>query len=560
MHDAPPTIDFSALGAVLRGNPLPLSAHRASHATLAKTRREEVLRKLYALRMDGLRMYLPLPLADKAHASKAKWTLALGSNRSGKSNYGGAEFAYAVLGCHPHGKYPAVGTALVASLEWDQICLLWAKLTQEGGYKIVRDEHTRLWRAVRPCPADPTRVDDYDEAYREQWKDAPPLIPARRIAAVNWETSQRAPRYVRFDTGWKAHFRSAAMTSRPPQGEHYNLVWFDEHIENPEYFHEAVRGLTGLHESRKHRPRGIWTATAQAATAQLMELRDKARENADLVEVFNFLIEDNPYVPAAERKEFFDSLSPEEQRVRYFGEFRFLERLIYTMYDPNGIHGAEPLQSVPETWTRYVILDPGREHCATVLGGVDPDEQHRTVYDAWDMRAGDAQRWAAELRQRQGPNKFEAMVIDLRAGRQHTMGSGITVASKYFQAAMDAGVEVRLQGPLDGFFPGNDDITAREECLIDWMTPRSNGPFAGTPALRVWKGCCPELDRQVRYAITKSNGKRGDGVPQDLVTALEYWAGSHMTYYHEPEAVVLDEPTPVWDEWQSKKRRKRQIA
>ena len=39
---------------------------------------------------------------------------------------------------------------------------------QEGAFRVIRDEHTKLWRTMRWDRDDPTRLQAYDEAYREK--------------------------------------------------------------------------------------------------------------------------------------------------------------------------------------------------------------------------------------------------------------------------------------------------------------------------------------------------------------------------------------------------------
>jgi hypothetical protein len=528
---------------------------KAARANAAR----HIIRRLLSLRAEGLAMYLPMPLGQQFHACHAKWRLADGSNRSGKTMTTAVEAARAWCGCDPYNKYPPKsGNSLVVSLDNDHLSMLWRKCAEPGAFKIIPDEHTKLWRAVRPDPNNPTQIDPYDEAYREKWRDAPPLIPPRMIAGEPaWDEKKRGiPRVVKFTTGWKALFRSSE--GKPPQGDHYNLVMFDEEMENTNFYYEAVRGLVSTGEAPQHAPKGIWSATAQVANYELAELRDKAEHGSEHVKLFKFLLDNNPYIPREEKQAFLESLSEDERRTRYYGIPALVGRKIYSTYEPMGLHGCDPFE-IPPAWTRYVIIDPGRQHCGTLFVAIDPDQRHAWLYDGFDLRNGDATLWAAEVTRRQTEHRFEAFIIDQQMGKEHPPGAGLNVAQQYFAALTEAGIEPRVLGPLGGFFPGSNDVLAREEALLGWMQIRGSGPFSGSPRLQVMRGRAPaELDKQIRmahYDLKKPDKRVHEN--EDLLVCLEYAAAYNPTY-REPEPIPVDrEPTPA-ELLKAKRRRQQQ--
>ena len=547
--------DLASLGEALAKNAQKKAwSDKATRASAAR----HLIRKLLALRAEGLALYRPLPEGEAFHACGAKWRLAEGSNRSTKTTSGAGELARAACGCDPYDKYPKHnGVALVVGLKQDNIAMIWRKVGHQGAFKIIKDEHTKLWRAVRPDPNDPLHLDPYDMAYREKWRDAPPLIPPRMIAAIAYDDKAKGvPRTVTLTTGWRLEFRPSG--SRPDQGDHYNLVWNDEEMENVQWYYEEARGLTGLDESPKHTPKGIWTATSQVANHEFAELRDRAEKGSEQVKRFIFLIDNNPYVPDQEKLAFLESLPEDERQTRYYGKPALFGRRVYPMYSPMGVHGCDPFE-IPSTWARYFIVDPSFQHCATLFIAIDPDEQHAFVYDGFDLRNSDAATWAAEVVRRQGAICFEAAVMDQRMGRQHPAGAGLNVAEQFFAAFVSAGGKVRTLGPLAGFFPGSDDVPAREEALRSWMAIRGEGPFSGTPKIQVMRGRAPvELDKQIRMAHydIKKPDKRAEMI-DDLLDCLEYAAAFNPSY-HEPEPLVVDrEPTPA-EMLRDKRRRQRQ--
>jgi len=508
-------------------------------------RKRRYLSRMVTMRMEGLQLYQPLPAAEEFHCSAKKIRICRGSNRSSKTLSGAAEFARAVCGLDPFDKFVASGQGLVVSEDMDHLGELWSKLTEPGELKMIRDGRTNLFRAVRFDRDDPLHLDPYDEAYREKWLDAPPIIPSRLYHEPSWEDRGRGiPRLVRFKTGWKVLFRSSE--GKPQKGAHYNLVWFDEQLNNEQFFVEARRGLVALNEPPRHIPRMWWTATPQITNPQLQDLDESAAGGASHVDSFKFLIKDNPYIPDPEKQAFFDDIPPDERLARWEGEFALSGRRIYAFYQPMGAHGCNAFPLDPD-WTRYFVVDPGTDKCATLFAAVPPDESQVFIYDGFVVNQSNTQKWAAEVAKRNTGYAFEAAVIDKRAGRQHQMGLSISsTAEEYWQALIEAGVTIRTQGAtksLGGFFPGSDNVEAREQHLASqWMQKRGYGPFANTCKLQIFRGVIPELDHQIKRAhydpkTGKRAGKNKVGA-HDLLDALEYIAAFEPGY-HPPERVLV---------------------
>ena len=532
------------------------------------------LKQLHALRCEGLALYVTLPHLEPFHASTKRWRGIDGPNRGGKSLACAAESSRAWTNADPYNKYVRRnGRAIVISNDLDNIARIWATLTEEGQFFTIRDEHTKLWRGVRPDPRNPNRLDPYDEAYREKWKPAPPLIPPRLlIGEPAWEDKRkRVPRRAFLATGWNILFRSG--NSDPERGQHYNQAWIDEQLAREEHFEEINRGLVGLAtEKPEHRPKGIWSATSQDISRQFHDLRRDSDRGAEYVEFFSAPIENNPHIPEEEKRIFWESLQTEEARqLRYYGVYAITSRWVYSHFDAMGHHGCEPFLIPSSEYARYVILDPGRTHAGTLFIAVPPDESHVYVYDGFDLRNSHAKEWADMIVDRQGAYKFEAFIIDDRMGRQHAPGPELSSAEHYWQALQEVGVEPRMHGPVEGtgFFAGGSDVMAREEALLAWMQLRDHGPFSGTAKLQVFRGRLPELERQILNAHTdpKRKNKRvtGKGIQEDLLVCLEYAANFGLVY-NIPEVVTSArerEKATIWhfhEEFQRKQRRGRSIG
>ena len=480
------------------------------------------------------------------------------NKNSGKTETGVFELARAVLNCDPYNKFPQKGLGLIVSEDMDHLGALWRKLTSPGEIKKIRDEHTNLWRAVRYDADDPTRLDPYDDAYREKWADAPPILPTRSYQTPSWENASREiPRYVKFNTGWNSLWRSSE--GKPQKGEHYNLVLFDEQLHNEQFYIEARRGSVAL-MSDTHVPRLWWNATPQITNLQLQELVEAAETGDRDAAAFLFLIVNNPYVPEAEKQSFYNDLSEDERLTRWEGKFALSGQRVYPTFNVYGVHGQEAF-AIPPNWTRYFTVDPGTKYCATLFYAVDPEEQHVWVYDEVVINASNLPAWSAEVKNRQTDYAYEAAVMDNRAGIQHQMGlSTKTTAAEYFAALREAGVVVRTLGPMDGFHPGMPNIAARETTVRRSLEIRGTGPFEGTPKLQVFRGCCPKLEQEIKYAhYDLRTGKRSTRVPQDVVTTLEYTM-SYRPGYHEPRlpnsSVKRETPGKAMAEKMEKRRKK----
>ena len=521
------------------------------------------LKKLAALQMEALLLYLALPEAQRFHECRAKYALAEGSNRSGKTNATTTELARALCGCDPYDKYERRnGVAMVVGLKEDNIALLWRKLGQPGAFKIVRDEHTRLWRAVRPDPNDPLHIDPYDLAYMEQWRDAPPLLPPRLVPRkkIAWDAASKGiPRRVPVPaTGWRMEMRPSG--SRPDQGDHFNVVLNDEEMEKSDWYSEEVRGLAGL-QGETHTPRMIWSATSQVANPAFAELREKADARIEDYARFVFLVDNNPYVPDKEKRALFNALPEHERPTRYFGIPAASQRAIYGTYDPSGIHGCDPFE-LPLDWARYAIVDPGTGTCATLLAAVDPDESHVWIHGGFLLHNAEHQQWAAELKRHERGVRFEAVLMDETAAGAHNYNNPISTAEQFAEAMRETGITPRVTGRLSGFVPGTRDLKARTLALRNAMLLRpKESPFAGTPRLQVFRGCLPDLDKQIRHALSdlKDKEKRAkiDKQPCDLLDCLEYLA-AYDPHYHEPEPVEESPEDAAIVRYRAKEEKRRQ--
>lgn len=482
------------------------------------------VRQAIRSRTDGLRVYRPIPAAARFHESDAMWRICVGGNRSGKTMAAAVEVARAVRGLDPYKKYPKSGVAVVIGLDSDHHTMLWRKLTQPGSMKVVFDPRIGEWRSLAASPDDPSVLDEWDLLHRDDWFDSGPLIPQSEIAECR-TPSNSGRRLIRMKNGWTIIF--VTSQGKPKQGEHYDLVWIDEQIRNVDFFYESVRGLLDCSSGRGH---GIWSAAPQHQNTLLWSLSKSANEFPEnVIEVFEFSLAANPYVPKDDKDIFRMFLTEEEAGIRVDGKYAVDVYAVYPDFNVTGENGCEPFE-IPPDWTRYLALDPGTTACATVFGAVNPDDSRLYIYDAVLQKggSGDAVGWAQMLAAREDRNMFYMWTIDRNAGRARSMGQAETVASHYYQAAAAQGIRPAAHGDLYGFHAGNNDPNYRRERMRSMIKAAQSGG-KDEMGLVVFRNLT-SLVRQVESAqVDRNTGKRVKG-EFDLLDALEYLVCTNPRY------------------------------
>ncbi len=406
--------------------------------------------------------------------------------------------------------------------------VLYKKLFKPGAFKIIRDAATHEWRTFRPNDAaDAQRV--------HEAKDAPPLIPRRLYdyKKISWEDKkEEVPKCVPLKNGNAIHFFSSL--GEPPQGWDVHLVLFDEEIEHPLWYPEmSARLLDNRQEDPKtgkiRNGKFIWSATPQAGTQILYDLCSRAEDQRvsldgdpqfrPTTEEYVLGLLGNVFMSEGAKQDFIAKIATneDEYRVRVLGDFALLGSRIYGEFAPHGPHGVEPFV-IPEEWTRYCFIDPGRQICAVLFVAVPPPRSEfagtRYIYDELYIRRCSAAIFAEHMRQKLVSQWIEDWWIDHRAGRMTEIGSGLTPEQQYSEALKKLNVRSIRSGYQ--FRWASDDVAGGIEAVRAQLHIRD-----GRPGIVVLRSKTPNLLNE----IAKYSYKR---TPRGVVTDEPVKLNDHL--------------------------------
>ena len=498
---------------------------------------EEVIAELWRRERVTLDLFEPLPSQQELFDSTAKEILAFGSNRGAKTTACMVQLAMIVQGRHPRlsgmpwGIRKNGGRCAVVGYDLGHIGrVLYPKLFRPGAIKIIRDEVTGTWRSYRPwLPSDKAREGEAEEA--------PPLIPPEMIApgGIAWLVRKlNIPKRIKLVNGWEIYFFSSE--GEPPQGDDYDLAVFDEEMQRPDFYTEiSVRLLT-------RKGFFLWGATGHVGGDALVKLADRAQQQVNdpspRVKAIFFGMDMNPHLDPEERALLKDKFAndPDAYRARIEGVLMGNTFRVYPEFSIK-VHGFDlkdlKESVVPEDWARWMILDPGRQKCATAFMAMPPDEHMILQEGELYITECTARKWASAVEIATRGKFFEAAIIDGQAARVHEMTSGITREQLYWEALDELGVWDRFRHKR--FIYGSTDIESRVESVHDWLAPGEEG----TPYYRIAIGRCPNTEREfVAYVNTRVKTPSGARLtdkpnaksPNDCMNCLEYAAAFRPQY------------------------------
>jgi hypothetical protein len=448
-------------------------------------RAKEAMRELRRRKMEGLRLYDPLPEQLRLHTHNAVERVVCGSNRAGKSVAPAVEVAMCAMGVHRWGrKVPKSNGLIYVVGEHEKHIreVMYPKL-RKSPFKIIKDEHTREWRPVQPDSP-------YDVAHSEKWKEAGPFIPDRVVVNTAWRSKkEELPESISLKNGTKIVFYTSGGT--PQQGSEIDLWWADEELVRHTWIAElrarcAVR-LGG----------GIYSFTPTTSTPEAYRMWRAANDpqrNLDLIEAFFFSIEANRYLSAEAKRRLWEQWTEADRKKRWFGQFDSDTLVRYPEFSVEK-HVIEPF-AIPDDWTRWMVTDPGIQRCGVLFVAVPPPstydgQPHPNAgevhfYDELLIERCTAEKYAKQVKEKMGKlanGGFVGFLIDDHGSRV-TMANGTTIYELYSEAL--ARENIRSLVTDVGYVPGSDDETGRQECLRNLML---NDHKLGRPRLRVHRTC-----------------------------------------------------------------------
>ena len=477
-------------------------------------------------KMEALKIYEPTGIQQAFHSSKATHRLVRGGNRSGKTTVAAVELARAVCGVDPFLKYPVEGgRAFCVGRNLDHIGnVMWRKLGRSGAFRIIRDLQTKQWRTYKPW-----EKSDLDRFHLT--KPSPPLIPKRLIKKIAWENkAKNIPKLVVLNNGWEISFYSSE--GKPPQGSDIDIFWLDEEIVDPDWHPELSARILD------RKGCGFWSATPQTGTEKLLELHERAlteREkhpyepNDRTVDEFVIILDDNPHIGDKEKKEFAEGMSEDERKVRISGEFAINSLRVFPEFS-KAMHGVEFFQ-IPNEWTRYAVVDPGRQVCCVLFCAIPPPNLGSTIYlyDELYIYNCDAEQFGQRMAQKSVGQQFEKFVIDMHGGKISDIGSGLNVEQQYSRALRKYKVYSASTG--SGFQWGSDDVQGGIEAARSWLRVREDGSIK----LKVFPQCPNFMWEIERYRYKKEPRGYVTDRPEDrgrvhAMACFRYMAMSNLKY------------------------------
>lgn len=516
---------------------------------------KDIQSELRERRLEALRLYRPNPQQEEVHKCKASEILVIGGNRSGKSLCTFVEDARAVTGQDPYKKYPEKdGILVIIGRDWKHIGLVvYPMLFKAGAFRIIKDEQTGEWRAYNPSS---------DAARKAESKPAPPLIPPRFIKAQSWVL--KSANYIQQCTlinGWTIHFFSSE--GEPAQGYQADRIHVDEDLNDERHIPEAQARLS----DRK----GVfcWSAMPHSTNNALLSLKERADASEQalgeksIIRQFKLRFLDNPYIDDDEKRkniERWAAAGEDVLRMRAEGDFITDSVLCYPNFDMR-IHGMDrselPDGQIPHDWTRFAVIDPGHAVTAVMFAAVPPSGDYWLVYDQLYLRQANAVIFGEEFAKKVVGWHFHAFIIDAHGGRLRDIGSGRLPVEQYTEQLIKRGVKSHTTGA--SFLAGCDDIPARMEATRIALHIRPQG----TPQLRILRGACPDLEREMKRYRKLVNYVSGVAIVTDkpntrgevhMCQCLEYLCAYRPSYHRPP--IKSNEPDPWWVKWQADRKKR----
>jgi len=358
--------------------------------------------------MDGLRLFRPTEMQEAAlkrmSLEHVFEVLIVAGNRAGKSVLAAVFFASFLrdvpvtcrsgekIYCRPD---RLRGQTVNAWLIGDHLKhigqtlyrLLFDPEPSKGLFKIIKDEVTGAWRAWQPELYD----NDWDRKNETRW--APPVIPPSTFSREpSWaHKGDHEFRNIRLLNG--ATIYAFASSAEVKQGDPVDIIWNDENIVTKDYYQEWISRL------RDDEGMIMWSTIPRDECYVFNSVIDrmeaceeeveKGERDADELHCAKIHLSylDSPFIPDRQKELAKEQAGDRDALVRIYGVRSSRIIAIYQDFDADyhtvRYHDEtmnDKLTAVleknnwspPADWTRELILDPGTQKPAILLGAIPP--------------------------------------------------------------------------------------------------------------------------------------------------------------------------------------------
>lgn len=464
---------------------------------------------LSRLQTEVLSVYRPTVQQEPFHQCDAREIILRGGKRSGKSTAAAVAFASRVMGQSIIGldgkhiplhyqvsKPDDPKTYWIIGWAVDHIGQTLYRLLfepgQRGRLRIIKNAQQQWEMFNRNNPDHAARA--------KESRLAPPLIPPRMIVPKSWSFESRAGNVfekVELVNG-ATIYAFPSSSQHPKQGDAVAGIWIDEDIQHADHLEEWQDRLT---DEDGWLIWSVWPHVANHALIAMLDRADSAEDDPKAnIRQFQLRMTQNPYFTEEAKERSLERMGDDDSIARRdAGELLWESMMMYDFAPAMHVikskkaegrprdayeYLADLLETkavLPQSWTRYMAIDPSHTRTAVLVGVVPPPDGeiamgNRLIIESeYIGKRQSADELAQALAGLYSGLHFEAFVMDQNAGRQTAAGrsSGDTNFSVYSRAFQKAGLRSRITE--HGFIPGCNQTQKRYQLVRELMLPQHDG-------------------------------------------------------------------------------------
>lgn len=404
---------------------------------------------------DAVRQFQPSPTQAACRASRARFRLLMGPNRSGKTGYAAWEIAAAARRLHPTRSTQVAGTFLVFAPSRDQLTDPWAK-------KLLRQSELK-----GPCFEHPFIPDEEIESVHYTYGAGEPTVKVILLKNGNsiWFFVSGDPHV------WKR-----------VQGRGMVLgIAIDESAGTRQLLMECAARLLDANNNDLVRSQAggawlLWSCTETTVNDALIETKAKC-ESPDFpdFELFKISPDECPAISMVEREKLRDFMDADEYAMRMLGTGSALQSMmVYPQWDDKR-HVATADYVPDDTDNLWIGYDPGTNFTGIVLAAITKDTPMTLrVVRCWQPTRQTIEQDVAMIRDHLQGRTLEGWVYDQAARKVEKVGESVIAKLHRILMGPD-GIKIRR-----GLSMGRSRYEDGVPLVRHYLTP---GRVANTPPL-----------------------------------------------------------------------------